>query len=327
MYRLKLKNNATSHIILGMILGLGVCIPTLQAQAGKAVENVKIPIGTDTTQKILAQGEYKARAEADAQCKKAEQEAQKTIVPDAVAVIEETKKAISALTTGGKNKDALTALERASGKIDILLARRPEKSLLPVEYKVKLYDNAPILSSAIREINKALEKAIKEKNYPESRIFLNNLRSEITSRTYCLPLALYPNAISEATRLIEQKKPDEARSVLITALNTLVVVDQTIPLPILNAQVMCKLAEEKQKDDKDGALQLVSKARKELERAKDLGYSGNDREYASLDKSLHELEDQLKQNKSTTSTFSTIKEKLSAFFQRIGLAKKQSYQQ
>jgi YfdX protein len=73
--------------------------------------------------------------------------------------------------------------------------------------------------------------AVGAKDYPTARVILYSLTREIRSRTFNLPLATYPDALKEAARLLDEKENQEASNVLLTALNTLVVVDKVTPLP------------------------------------------------------------------------------------------------
>lgn len=43
----------------------------------------------------------------------------------------------------GKNDQAIAAIERATGKINILLARKPSTARLPVNTAVEIVDHAP----------------------------------------------------------------------------------------------------------------------------------------------------------------------------------------
>jgi len=63
-------------------------------------------------------------------------------------------------------------------------------------------------------------------------------------RTYDLPLATYPAALTTAARLVEEGKTDEATKVLTTALNALVIVDGPTSIPLLEVQAALKLADE-----------------------------------------------------------------------------------
>ncbi|MGC2402164.1 MAG: YfdX family protein, partial [Acidobacteriaceae bacterium] len=65
---------------------------------------------------------------------------------------------------------------------------------------------------------------------------LYGLTSEIRVRTYNLPLATYPLALTEAARLLDQQKNQDANTVLLTALNTLAIIDRVTPLPLVLAR-------------------------------------------------------------------------------------------
>jgi hypothetical protein len=261
------------------------------------------------------EAQSQARPELEKQRKDAEQQAAKTLDRDAIAAIEETRKATKAIAED-KPSDALAAIERATGKINILLARNPATGLIPVEVEAEIIDGAPADVQAIRERAKALQKAVSDKDYPAARLLLLGLTSELRVRTYDLPLATYPAALKEAARLLDQKKPREAETLLLTALNTLVVIERISPLPLLAAQSAIGEAQALHEKDRDGALKLLAVARNELDRAKELGYAGNDPEYAALNKAISDLEVQLKGHEDATSAFSRLKERMTAFFKR-----------
>jgi len=104
--------------------------------------------------------------------------------------------------------------------------------------------------------------------------------------------------------------------VLLTTLNTLVIVDKVAPLPLLLAQKAVNEAEQARLTDKEAAQTLLTIAQTELERARLLGYAGKDPEYAALDKSIPDLERQLKGNEDTGPAFSKLKERLGAFLKK-----------
>jgi hypothetical protein len=158
---------------------------------------------------------------------------------------------------------------------------------------------------------------VSDKNYSAARVLLVGLTSEIRSRTYNLPLATYPAALKEAARLLDQKQAKEATVVLDTTLNTLVVVDRVTPLPLVLAQTAINDAQALRDRDKDAAMKLLATARLELERAKELGYSGNDPEYSALNQAISDLEAQIKGKGDTASAFAKLKERVEAFFKRL----------
>ncbi|WP_437306459.1 YfdX family protein [Sorangium sp. So ce388] len=255
------------------------------------------------------------RPEVEKQRKEAVQQGEKTLDKEAIAAITETRNALKAIAED-KRDEAAAALERATGKVSILLARNPAAALIPVQLEVDIIDVAPVDIQAIKEIAKAAERAVEDKNYPVARVVLFGLTSEIRSRVYNLPLATYPAALGEAARLLEQKKTKEAGVVLQTALNTLVVIDRVRPLPIVAAQAAISEAQALREKDRDGAQRLLATARHELERAKELGYAGNDPEYAALHKDMSDIEAQLKNKEDATSAFAKLKDRIAAFFKR-----------
>lgn len=264
-------------------------------------------------EKQRKEAEQQARPDIEKQRKEAEQRAEKTLDKEAIAAIAETQKAVAAIA-GNKNDEAIAAIERATGKINILLARNPTTALIPVVSEVEVIDAAPLDIKDIKEHAKAAEKAVGNKDYPTARVLLHGLTSEIHTRTYNLPLATYPEAMKEAARLLDQKKGREANVVLLAALNTLVAVDLVNPIPLVVAQTAINDAQNLR--DKDGAQRLLEVAKNELDRAKELGYSGNDAEYIALNKAVSDIETQLKGNGDTASAFSKLKEKVAVFFKR-----------
>lgn len=153
-----------------------------------------------------------------------------------------------------------------------------------------------------------------DNDYPTARLLLDSLASEIRVRTYNLPPATYPAALQDAARLLDQKKNDEAAAVLLTALNTLAVIDRVTPLPLVAEQEAIAQAQTIADQDKDGDLKLLNRAKYELDRGKALGYLGNDPEYAALNQAITDLENQIKGNQSFTAALSNLKDRVAAFF-------------
>ncbi len=267
------------------------------------------------SQRQQQQAQQQARPEIEQQRREAQQQAEKSLDKDAVAALDETKKAMAAIAQN-KTDEALAAIERATGKLNVLLARRPETALIPVAAEVEIIDAAPLDINLIRDRAEAAERAVNDKDYPSARLLLHALTSELRVRVYNLPLATYPEALKEAARLLDQQKHQEARAVLTMALSTLVEVDHVSPLPIIVAQMAIDEAQAVRETDKEKTKQLLALAKTELERAKELGYAGKDPEYAALDKHISELEEQINSNTETASFFSRLKERVASFFKR-----------
>ena len=94
-----------------------------------------------------------------------------------------------------KKNDALAAIEAATGKINIVLARNAKAALIPVASEVEVIDAAPLDEKVVQALDHGVAEAVKSKNYPTARLLLYSLESEIRTRTYNLPLAAYPLAL------------------------------------------------------------------------------------------------------------------------------------
>lgn len=270
-----------------------------------------------------SQVQAKANPQIEKQRQDAKEQAEKTLDKDAQAAIDETTKAIKAISDG-KTSDAIAALERSTGKINILVGRNPANALIPVQLNVEVIDVAPTDVKVIKAIAKAADGAVEDKDYPAARVLLQGLISEIRVRMFSLPLATYPIAMRDAARLLDQKKTEEAKAILQTALNTLVVIDHVTPLPIAVAQEAIKDAEAKRGSAKDEAQMLLATARSELERAKELGYAGKDPGYAELSNEIANVENEVKGTGDSRSAFAKLRDRISAFFNRQSASEKRS---
>jgi predicted nucleic acid-binding Zn-ribbon protein len=81
-------------------------------------------------------------------------------------------------------------------------------------------------------------------------------------------------------------------------------------------------AQSKSKQDKQAAQASLEIAKNQIERARELGYTGKDAEYAALNDQISRLEKQLNGKSDTMATFSNLKEKLSAFLKRQSCEKR-----
>ena len=206
----------------------------------------------------------------------------------------------------------------------MLLARNPKNALVPVAAEVLLIDLAPLEIETIKARARLAERATDDRDFPAARVVLDGLTSEIRVRTSGLTLVSYPIALKTAARLLDAKKNADASGILLLALNTLVVTDQATPLPLLLARAAIDAAHAQREKDKAAAQTHLASARLELERAKELGYAAKDPEYTTLNKSISDLEKQVKGNGDTASAFERVKDRLTAFFRRQSEPKRSS---
>ncbi|UBF24934.1 YfdX family protein [Kovacikia minuta CCNUW1] len=266
-----------------------------------------------------------SQQEIEQERQKATNEAQSSLDQDAIAAIDETRKAITAIEQG-KTQDALQALERATGKLDILLARYPDLALVPLSIQVTVIDLAPLDFDAVAEIRAAAKVAVDVDDFPTGRALLHNLTSEIRTSAVNLPLETYPDAMKEAARLLHQGQPDEARTELKLALSTLVVREQSRPIPLIFALANLAAATAIAEQDQDNTLKLLKEARTQLKLAKELGYASGDPEYKELERAIKDIERQVRAKERTEGPFAKLREKFSSFFNRVSRVNRPSHE-
>lgn len=238
----------------------------------------------------------------------------KKITQEATAALNETKTALEAL---GENKinDALAALERATGKLEIILAREPLLKLAPVSLTVKIQDLNRNLDE-IKSMRVKIESLLFNNQIQDARKLLNTLASEMVIKMVNIPLGTFPLAMTSVAALTEKGDIKAAKDVLERALNTLIITQTVIPLPISNAQALLFEAEKivnntNRSAEENKRLELILKsARSELKFAEALGY-GTKKDFKKLYEELDAIEGKTKGGKSGEGVFNTIKTYLS----------------
>ena len=245
------------------------------------------------------------------------QQAQGTLNSDAIAAIDDTRKAIDAIASGDKDK-AMSDIESATGKINILLARNPATALLPVDVTVDVIDAAPLDEMDVKRLVAAAEAAVALHDFPAGRILLYHLTSEVRVRTFNLPLATYPDALKQAARLLDEGKNSDASGTLQTALNTLVVIDHVTAIPLILAQAAVASAQNVQQSDRATARVLLTTASDQLKRCEELGYISSDSpDYKSLNKEISDLQKQLNGTADTASLFERLKADIAGLLKKL----------
>ncbi|RMD63034.1 MAG: hypothetical protein D6826_05960 [Alphaproteobacteria bacterium] len=241
-------------------------------------------------------------------------EKRKKILDDALRAVEETRKALKALDEG-RNDEALAALEKVTGKLELILALDPDLALVPVDVKVVTYD----VRVDVETVKKAIEEArrlLDEGEVQSARRLVATLASEIIFRTLNIPMATYPDTIKTVAPLIDQGKIDEAKATLESVLGTLVVTEDIVALPVLRARLLLKdaetLAAKENRSDEDNeklAADLAA-AREQIRLAEVLGY-GKKEAFDPIYNQIDEIEAKSSGGKSGTGWFDEIKRQLS----------------
>ncbi len=291
--------------VLGIILGILISFTgwSQENKTGVSQEQMQARVG----QKI------------DTKIKSSENEATK----EAVEILKQTQEVIG-LIAQKKKKEAEEKLAEVIGKLEILLAKYPEMSLIPVDATVETKDvvaDVKTVEKIMTEVRKAIDKGY----YQQAKWILNDLSSEVIIKTAYLPMATYPDAMKLAAKLMHENKNTEAVNVLVQALTTLVIQQEVIPLPVLRAEVFVKTAVEVMQNDKtfkenkEQLLALLDAAEYQLKLAEAMGYGKKDKEYAELFKAITTLKEYVNKNKErkTNKALKELQEKLRKFKERL----------
>ena len=116
-------------------LGLIVMVGIDQSRAAPANDGGAAAAASGARAQVQAQ----VQPDIEKRRQEAQQQAQKNLDQEAIAAITETENAIAAIASGNK-AEALAAIERATGKINVLVARNPATALLPVSAEVDIIE-------------------------------------------------------------------------------------------------------------------------------------------------------------------------------------------
>ncbi len=242
---------------------------------------------------------------------------QALVVKEALAAVTQTNNAINFIHTEHVKK-AEIAIKTALENTTTLLKENPGADLFPVDESVNVHDlvtTIPQVNKAIKAANKAMAKG----NYQAAAGILNDLKSEMDIVTVNLPLSTFPGGLKQALILFGKSKTQQARQVLLNMMNSLVVNQVVIPLPVLRAQVM--MAESgnlfKKKKDKSRVMNLLENADYQLKLAQALGYGNFDKEYADISKDIANLKNSVKKGNASQDIFAKLMKKTENFKNRL----------
>ncbi len=247
--------------------------------------------------------------------KSAAQEQKVEVVKEAVDAVFLTQKVLLDIEKGD-TKAAKKDLEKAIGKLEVVLAHPNAPALLPIDSTITATEFKADLKS-VKAALKAVKELLDDGKVQEARRLLNTLQSEIDIVTVSLPLVSYPQALKLAAKYLNSGKTAEAKEVLEMALSTMVQSEVVIPLPLLKAEALISAASEIAKKDKAQALKHLEQAKTELKIAEALGYtSESDTTYKMLDDAIEKVEKEIKGKNRAEKLFEELMNKLKEFKER-----------
>ena len=246
----------------------------------------------------------------------------KKITEEAVEAINLVSEVVDLLDKKDKEK-ALETIEKVLGKLEVLIARDPNLQVVPVDVKEQVID-FPGTVDDVEAAKTEVVTLIKAGEVQLARDIMLNLASELDIYVTALPIGTYPVVIKAIVPMIEQEKYEEAKKLLIEALETLVLEKIVIPLPLLRAEQTIIRANElanKENPNKEELKKLLSYAKEQLELAEALGYGKKEIDYKDIYEEIKKLEEILGSDKSTEDIFKTLKEKLSGIMLKFNKPK------
>ena len=245
-------------------------------------------------------------------------EAQKraSLLADAQAAIDQTRAALAALDKGNKQA-ALSALEQASGKLDLVVSRDPKLAFAPIDVSTSIFDLYTTPDTVKRVVNEARDD-LSNSQVQQARLLVTPLASEADTHVAQIPLATYPAAIKAVAPLIDAGKTEEAKAALEAALNTIVIDTYVMPLPRVRAQALLHQAEQltakpsRTQDDNQRLHSLIEATRTQIQLAEALGY-GTKEDYKPLYAQLDDVQKKAESGQSSKGLFDRIEQSLKRF--------------
>ncbi len=223
-----------------------------------------------------------------------------------------------------EHKDAKSAkadLEKAIGKLEVILAAKNAPKLLPINNVIQVHEfvgTAEDVDKAVKTVKSLLDDG----KVQEARALMIPLVSEIDITTVSLPLASYPDALKLAAKYVHDGKLDKAKEVLYIALSTFTEVTDVVPIPLLESTDLIAAASRVAKEDKARALKYLDAASDALDVAEKLGYvSESTVTYKVLHEKIKAVQKEIKGKNKAEKLFESLAAKLKEFKSKIVSAK------
>ncbi len=217
----------------------------------------------------------------------------KQLAKEAVDAGIATQIALKALANN-QPKEALAALQVASGYLHLLLAREPALDQVPIDIKVQVLEGPHDLK-VIKSLKNQLAGLINDAQFQDARPLLESLVDEIRVTVTSLPLGAYLATIDQVLPLIAAGNLSAAKQELVKALDSVVYEQDITPLAIFRAEdklnqafQITQTADLSKQENKDKISLLVNETNQDINIAEALGY-GTKQDYEPLYKGMETL--------------------------------------
>ena len=242
---------------------------------------------------------------------------QKKLIAEAINSLKFTNNALIALAHNDV-KSAEANIEKALGKLEVILSAKNAPKLLPIDSQVTVVEYVGTSEDVKHDLD-AVKDLLDDNKVQVARTLLNTLQSEIDVTVVSLPLVTYPDALKLAAKYLHDKQVAKAKSVLEVALSTFDKTTTVIPLPLLKATDLINVAASLSKNGKkEEALKYLAAAEDELDVAEALGYvSHSSNTYKSLHTAIKAVKKEIKGKNKAEKLFDELKAKLKDFKDKI----------
>jgi len=242
---------------------------------------------------------------------------QKHLISEAVTSLEFSAKALISLNQN-KPKEAQANIEKALGKLEVILSAKNAPKFLPVDSSVTMQEFIGTKADVEKTVD-MVKDLLDDNKVQVARALLNSLQSEIDITVVSLPLVTYPDALKLAAKYIHENKIEEAKHVLSVALNTFDTTVQVVPLPLLKASELINVSAHLSKNGKkEEALKYLQAAEDQLDVAQALGYvSHSDTSYKALHAVIKHVRKEIKGKNKAEKLFDELKAKLQDFKEKV----------
>jgi CHASE3 domain sensor protein len=302
-------------LLFGLICSVA-CGSRAREEAETQTVSVPLTMANSPNAEAKSQGSMQVDPEVQSQIDQIEAGKRVTLLKDAQSALGETQSALAALDKGDKQA-ASAALERATGKLDVVVSRDPSLAQAPVSVATTLidvYTTPDTVEAVVREAKDDLARD----QVQQARLLMRDVASEADIHVTEIPLASYPAAIRAVAPLINAGKLDEAKAALLAALHTLVIETYVVPLPRVRAEAMLGIAEtlasksDRKPDDVKQSRALIEEARRQIQLAEVLGYGTAD-SYKPLYSQLNQIEKQVDSGLAARGLFDRLRQSLNNF--------------
>ena len=295
------------------IITTAIAVVFLTCFAGYA-ETIKQTDQTNTIKKAQP-SDKKALKESAKEGKERAKKMIKIINKDVVQGFKDVKEAIKLLDKEKPEVEkAIKHLQSATGEFETAVSLDKDLAFAPVENSIQTY----ILVASSDEVERELafiEDLMEDGKVQDARRLLMPLRSEIVVQTTSLPLITYPEAIKDATRQLSDGTVEKAKEILETAMDTLVVDEEIISIPLVTAKNAIEKASKMDKKKKVKVLEKLKLAKEQLKLASVLGYLSDDGKlHDDLQERIDKIEKEVRGKNKEENLYDKVKAKMEGLF-------------